>query len=496
VTPDEAVARLAARLAAGALWHDGRATWFGDDAVADADGSPSVVYRSLDGDLYGGTAGIALFLARHAAAGGDDEVRRAAAGAARHALDWVARARPDGALLSGAGGVATACLEAGRLLGDESLVAGAAGAARWAVEHPPRGWDLVGGLAGYVPALLRLADDLAGVDDETAQAAGDAADEAAWRLIAGAVPGPVVGIAWPADTGDALPLAGLAHGASGPALALVEWGTRRHHPEAVAAAGEAAAYERAWFSAERGTWADLRGVTTLRLRHGEGPAWPELWCHGALGIGTQRLRHVELTGAEWALVEAGVAIDAASRAAERLGAGPVPDLSLCHGLGGALELLLDAAAALRQPVLADLARDAAQAALDLVGDGPWPCGIPGGGESPSLFVGLAGIGTALQRLGGAPSTARAYADRAMSTRVIVRLVGPPDAQSSGALVAAVRGAIPGARVERVSHSGRVLLRLPVDADEAAALAILGQLEGVAYAELDTTDHAVGDTPAP
>ncbi|MEZ0449126.1 lanthionine synthetase LanC family protein, partial [Cellulomonas sp. ICMP 17802] len=251
--------------------------------------------------------------------------------------------------------------------------------------------------------------------------------------------------------------------------------------------------ERSWFSAREGSWADLRGVDEASVRAGTAPGYPHLWCHGSLGIGVARLRMYEVTGDEVYAAEAGVAVDAAVGVLEELGTGGATDLSVCHGMAGAVELLLDASRTFGQPVLAELAREGAGAAVELVGDGPWPCGIPDGGENAGLFVGLAGIGTMLQRVDDAavPSTVRAYAGWTMSDRVVVKLAGPLDPAEVARRVADVSAAVPGARVDRVSPSGRVLLRLPVEADPAAAVATLGALAGVEYAEQDVVDSTQG-----
>lgn len=50
--------------------------------------------------------------------------------------------------------------------------------------------------------------------------------------------------------------------------------------------------------------------------------------------------------------------------------------------------------------------------------------------------------------------------------------------------------IPGAVVERISRTGRVLLSLAEDSDPATLAAEVSQREGVDYAEPDVTDRAV------
>ncbi|MFI6319981.1 lanthionine synthetase LanC family protein [Nonomuraea sp. NPDC050556] len=505
----DAVTRIAEQLIKEALWDGERATWLGDDRLS----TGTTVYRAVGGDLYGGTAGIATFLARYATHSGDPEAARAARGALAHAISWANRTRPDGALMSGTAGIAVAALDAAKLLQDDHLATQAAHLTRTTLQRIPTAIDLICGRSGTLLALLHLARGLPTAEmpltahalhppnthapapheqphptpaprhnPTTATAAHNpgrwpspnpvtaAVDAIGRGLVEQAQPGPVTGRCWPSDiSDDGPPLCGLAHGASGVALALLEWG-------ATDAAADAAAYERSWYSPDHNNWPDLR----------EGVAWPAFWCHGALGIGVARLRQYDLTGNQVYAAEAGAAIDTVVRS---LGSMAVQDLSICHGLSGAVDFLLDAAQVFAQPVLRTAAIEAMEAAIERVGDSDWPCGVPEGGENPSLFLGLAGIGTTLLRTLDArtPSTVLAYAGGTMAARVIVQLGSVPENLRDQA--ESISRLVPGARVERISPRGRVLLRLPAEADITAALASLNAMDNVEYAELDVTDTA-------
>jgi lantibiotic biosynthesis protein len=74
-------------------------------------------------------------------------------------------------------------------------------------------------------------------------------------------------------------------------------------------------------------------------------------------------------------------------------------LCLCHGLGGNADLLI-AADSLGRSDLRRVAEDAARVAIQQIvpNDMPWPCGVNGGGESPNLMLGMAGIGHFFLRL--------------------------------------------------------------------------------------------------
>jgi lantibiotic biosynthesis protein len=121
-----------------------------------------------------------------------------------------------------------------------------------------------------------------------------------------------------------------------------------------------------------------------------------------------------LAEVEIALGTTGATLASASR--ERPG-----NFSLCHGDGGNADLLIIAADLLNRPELRNCAD-----AVGLRGIGqfedpalPWPCGVPGAGETPNLMLGLAGIGYFLLRL---------YDSQSVPT---VLLPGLPSPQDSG-----------------------------------------------------------------
>jgi len=112
------------------------------------------------------------------------------------------------------------------------------------------------------------------------------------------------------------------------------------------------------------------------------------WCHGLGGI-VRVLRddHAQ-AGIEQLCRELREHLDARH-----------PDLSLCHGLFGAADALVELAARASRtsgPLL-ELAAQVGEAAWwDARDRGRWPCGMPG--EPPGLMLGLAGIGLSYLRL--------------------------------------------------------------------------------------------------
>jgi lantibiotic modifying enzyme len=328
--------------------------------------------------------------------------------------------------------------------------------------------------------LSRLVEAAVAIGDRLADRAGGAPYPGAW---------------WGSDSGGGEPpLCGLAHGASGPAWALaelsIESGESRHRAMAHAATD----YERAWYQPEQGNWPDLREVDRGRLQRGEPPAFPLYWCHGAPGIGLVRLRLFELDGHTIDAVEAEAALKSSEIGLAQMASDPSTlNLSLCHGLASLVELFFEGARVFEQPALRELANDAVELAAEVAGDGdgPWPCGVPDGGENPSLMLGLAGIGLMFLRAAD-PAVEGAgllYARPVEKKRLIVKLQGPLEQEDIRRRAAEISEQLPGSQVERFSRHGRVLLRLPTQASLTEAAAQVQQLDGVDYAEPDTVDHA-------
>ncbi len=125
---------------------------------------------------------------------------------------------------------------------------------------------------------------------------------------------------------------------------------------------------------------------------GEEPKCAVMWCHGAPGIGFSRLRAWQILGDEIFREEASAAIRTTSRALSDTREG---NFSLCHGRAGNADLLLYAG-----PEYSSPARRVGEMGIEMYENErvPWPCGAPGGEETPDLMLGLAGIGYFYLRL--------------------------------------------------------------------------------------------------
>jgi lantibiotic biosynthesis protein len=392
-----AAASIGRRVVSDAVWHDGRCSWVG--ALADPALSRTPEYRALGPTLYGGTAGVGLFLAHLAVVTGEAPTRRTAVGALRHAVvraQWLAGARRDG-FHAGSAGIAWAAARAAGLLGDDELHAGARTVLNdtSALTGPDRCPDLVMGSAGSVIAHLELAaifEEPRLIDD--AVAAGDALIERATVTSHGwswAIPG----------RRYSHHLCGVSHGAGGIGWALLELFAETGDDRFRAGASAAFDYERSWLDPSSGTWPDLRigGQRRGAPRPIVSPA-AGTWCHGEAGIALTRLRAMAVLGEGPHEHDAEVALEATR--AHLAGALPydIGDASLCHGAAGAADALLSGAELLGQRwhAAAELAAHLGQVVIERhasTGD-DWPCGD--GATTPGLFLGLSGIAWLFLRL--------------------------------------------------------------------------------------------------
>jgi lantibiotic modifying enzyme len=349
---------------------------------------PSIPSRMAVDDvtLYNGDAGIAWALAGLGRALGREELSGLASRAAERVLANV-DSLPGEGLLAGRAGAALAAYSAG-LPGSAGLV----------LAHPTA-TDLTDGAAGVLLAQVRT---------------DHAPDPLLVRALARRATAQQVGWAWADTASDGLaqeggrggraPLLGLAHGASGVALALVE--SAAVAPElrpALALAAGGLAWESGWFDPLQG-WPDLRGDESTY------PVW---WCHGAAGMTAVRLRLLELAeaGVDLGMPVASLRAHAhaglqlctehveAAVASASAGELPPAGLTLCHGLGGALDALGYGSQVTGNDAHRQLAAEALGRVAGVMGEDPlqWPSGTREPGSS-SLFLGLAGVAMVAARL--------------------------------------------------------------------------------------------------
>jgi len=385
----ETAEQIGRQIVDSAIWHAERCNWIGADTIGPgAAGRPVTYHRALNASLYSGTAGISVFLAHVYAKAEDRTFRDVALGGLRQALAVARRDLPRG-LFTGAPGVALSALRAAELLDAPGLAADALSLADAALTERPSEHDLLVGAAGEAIAFLRLANAT------RRPRYADAAMRLGERLFAGAQP-ENTGWSWPsAAQSGARNLTGFSHGAAGVAYAfllLYEATSANIYRNGAQAAF---AYERAHYDHERRNWPDFRELT-----EGASPGFPVLWCHGAAGIAVSRLAGWRLLGDGRCREEARAALVTTQTALREDLEDPAASFCLCHGTAGNADVLLESTLLLSEEYRSRhaLVQEAARMGEDRHRPrGSWPCGVRGG-QSPSLMLGLAGIGMFFLRL--------------------------------------------------------------------------------------------------
>lgn len=343
--------------------------------------------KPLDAVLYDGAAGVGLFLAALHRATGDAvwavlarqtftplSIALADARGERRHL----RRLPPGAGL-GRAGIVYALTHGARWLRSARWQAPTLRLADLLLPQPhDTDIDLLSGAAGA--ALVALSPT---VSETLPQSRSSALVWGERLLAAQAADG-----SWPHD-GAAL--GGFSHGASGPSAALARLAAATGDGRFSAAAARGLAYEATLFSPERGNWLDLRGDARAAR---QARRCTLAWCHGAPGILLARLACIGIVDTPALEADIGHALRAIADA-------PTPLIDhCCCGEAGLIDILETAAAALRRPELAALARARAGALLakaraaggyNAYGSVALPAG-------PGFFQGLAGIGYTWLRL--------------------------------------------------------------------------------------------------
>ncbi|WP_144186865.1 lanthionine synthetase LanC family protein [Elioraea rosea] len=392
----EAAGAIGMMLAGSAVWHGERCTWLGPEPMA---GHPhgETVHRTLGPGLYSGLAGIAWFLAELAARSGEAQFAATARAALLQARHLAATVPADArvGLFPGWSGIAVAAARAGAALGDELLTGMAselaAEIARFPYADAKAEHDVMSGSAGAILALSELSRHVA------PEVLGDAASSLGHRLCeAATIRQGCASWGSPAERRNRH-LCGYSHGAAGIAAALVRLFDMTGERRFADTAARALAYERRFYAAEEGNWADLRGVVAGGPRGTVPRAYPAFWCHGAPGIALSRVHAHAVLGCARSGDEARAAL-ASTRAALRAALrADRADLCLCHGACGNADVVLycEARRDGGEEGGQDLARAVGHAAVRRLG---LPQQATGANASPGLMQGLAGVGMFLLRL--------------------------------------------------------------------------------------------------
>ncbi len=405
----ETAQRIGDRLVDSAIWSDGSCTW---NVMAPDRENPELKKAKRElarGSVYQGTAGIALFLNELSKYSDNKaEILKTAEGAVKYAIEEGEKLPNNSfGFHSGRIGIAYAsvlfALASGKdeyLKSAEELLLPLKGN-----EDKDYGWDVIGGAAGAIPALLVINEHLE--NDLTFTIAVSLGE----NLIKKANMEPT-GWSWGGGNTNIRNLCGLAHGASGVGHAFIELYNYTGLSKYLYAAEQAFLYERQFFNEESNNWPDFRyselseyiyeeRIEELKeeLKKGNLPPYKDkymyAWCHGSPGIALSRLRAYEITGLDVYKKEAELAVEGTKRS---LANGT--NYSLCHGIGGNCEALIYAGEILEDQNALRMTEEFAEKGIEEyeAQNKPWACGTMGGISDPSLMLGEAGIGYFLLRL--------------------------------------------------------------------------------------------------
>lgn len=366
----------------------GRSTWLATTAHTDANGNTRLGHGTVGPTIYGGTAGIGLFLAEVGSRTRSQKISEAAVEAVSHALSrrGSIHLRLRLGFFTGVVGIAYAAHRVGHLVDRPDLIRRASAIIRSLARPRLRTalLDVISGPAGSAPAIASMVEDLGNsVSGKLARRLG--------RLIAQRATRNRRGWSWGSGaTGfeSARNLTGFAHGTAGFAWSLAELYRHFGDPLFLRGVRGAVRYENGWFRPDQSNWPDFRETPTAA----SAPC-RTAWCHGAPGIGMSRLALRGLVTPAQCDVDIRAAMHASLRVLEASGGRSGADFTLCHGLSGILEFLLLAGDALPTERGGPLASEAALSFAEeyLAAPERWPCGLSRG-TNPSLMVGLAGIG--------------------------------------------------------------------------------------------------------
>lgn len=351
-------------------------TWLGIETNYDGQAGVSVIGE----DFYNGTSGVAVFMTHLYRVTQMDRFKQAAEAAVASALR---SAKPYNAFLSAYHGPIS-------LINALTLIDQANESYQYkknvevfidylnGKEHQSSNYDLLGGCAGIVHALLNAYEHYG--EKRYLEVAASYAKKIQQEAV-----NTGNGHAWPTDhEGDIIYLGGLGHGVSGILTALLRMDKYIPKKENVAMALSALAYEDSLYDSGKRNWRDLRKSEEF---------YGFYWCSGSTGIGFSKLSLLDIHNRDSLLKDIDLIVESIKESYLS------EDHCLCHGDMGIVDFLITAALKTGKKEWTALAHAlAAKVYQDHIKHGQYVSGIANGTDTPGLFLGKSGIGMQFLRL--------------------------------------------------------------------------------------------------
>lgn len=377
---------IGCQLIKSSIWHDEACNWQGYSIEA-LNGQYQGVWKAFGSDIYSGTSGIALFLTALYQEKKDPILIKTIKGAVEQMKSTMHQA-PDHGFYAGKPGIAAALIKIGKELDRNDWIEDGLALLETIATAPLQSYeiDVISGAAGTIPVLMDAYQEF------QKQEFLDKAVALGHLLCDAAVQNDTI---WSWATVPAQKnLTGFSHGSSGIALALLQLYEATKEQRFMAGAEGGFNYERQSFDVSQQNWPDFRDGVSTATTNVCGLAW----CHGAPGIALSRLKANQVKADVLFEQEMGAALNTTTTSVYR---GLTDNLSntnysLCHGIAGNAEVLLDCGGTEYH----QLAEAVGTAGIQKYQDNriSWPTGLNTGQYTPGLMMGIAGTGYFYLRL--------------------------------------------------------------------------------------------------
>lgn len=402
-----AACQIGRHLVDTAIWSDDakHCTWLGRRDIQDREiAGYSDRNVAIGPELYSGTAGVALFLHSLYKMTGDGRFKKVAIASWKRSVHYLkTNPFPASAISFYAGDLGL--LYVGHRLGyaDSATRQRLAPDLAWLLGKLDKGLasqhslDVIGGNAGAIAPLLFLANRyrLRRCRELAIECANEIVSLGTWQgdMCIWSAP-KIHGVEL-----DNPPLTGFSHGASGIGLALLEAYRDTGQSAYLTYANGAFAFEEELFNQDEGNWIDTRYPHFKRDGKICG-TFRGAWCHGAPGIALAHLGAMRLNPSRerFHRERMTTAIATTRKMMQEKLQAAAQDATLCHGLFGLSDILLNYALQEAPELVSECQNQVLTYLQRFSSPTDLPSGLVCGGYSPSLLIGLSGIGLHLLRL--------------------------------------------------------------------------------------------------